>query len=78
MDYKTFKEKYNIRLNAQQESAVMRTEGQTLLLAVPGSGKTSTMIARLGYMVLCKGISPENILVISYTQTSHIKNRCAA
>ena len=66
MDYKTFKEKYNIRLNAQQESAVMRTEGQTLLLAVPGSGKTTVIVARLGYMIFCNGIKPENILTMTY------------
>lgn len=66
MDYNQFKEKYNIRLNPQQEDAVTRINGQTLLLAVPGSGKTTVIIARLGYMLFCKGIKPENILTMTY------------
>ena len=66
MDYTQFKEKYNICLNPQQESAVTRVNGQTLLLAVPGSGKTTVIVARLGYMLFCKGIRPENILTMTY------------
>ncbi len=66
MNYTQFKEKYNINLNSQQESAVVRTHGQTLLLAVPGSGKTTVIVARLGYMIFCEGIRPENILTMTY------------
>lgn len=66
MNYNEFKLKYNIRLNPQQESAIRRTDGQTLLLAVPGSGKTTVIVARLGYMIFCQGINPENILTMTY------------
>jgi len=66
MDYNTYKQKYNILLNPQQESAVKQISGQTLLLAVPGSGKTTVIVARLGYMIFCKGIRPENILTMTY------------
>jgi len=66
MNYKDFKSKYNIRLNQQQESAVVRVNGQTLLLAVPGSGKTTVIVARLGYMLMCCNIRPENILTMTY------------
>jgi len=66
MNYSQFKQKYNIVLNSQQESAVVRTDGQTLLLAVPGSGKTTVIVARLGYMLFCEGIRPENILTMTY------------
>lgn len=66
MNYKDFKYKYNIRLNQQQESAVVRVNGQTLLLAVPGSGKTTVIVARLGYMLMCCNIRPENILTMTY------------
>ena len=44
-----------------------RPLGHTLLLAVPGSGKTTTLVARLGYMIYEKHIEPENILVLTYT-----------
>ncbi|WP_049962604.1 ATP-dependent helicase [Ruminococcus sp. HUN007] len=66
MEFTEFRKKYNITLNPQQESAVTRADGQTLLLAVPGSGKTTVIVARLGYMLYCKGVKPENILTMTY------------
>jgi len=68
--YRSFCEKYNISLNTQQEKAVQTIEGANLLLAVPGSGKTTVLVARLGYMVLCCGIEPQNILSITYTKAA--------
>lgn len=70
MNYETFKKHLSakaIYLNSQQEEAMKAVEGPTLLLAVPGSGKTTTMIARIGYMIHCKGIDPNSILVLTYT-----------
>lgn len=66
MEYDIFKQRYNITLNSQQQSAVIKVDGQTLLLAVPGSGKTTVIVARLGYMIFCRGINPENILTMTY------------
>jgi len=68
--YQQFKERYHINLNKQQERALQAIEGHNLLLAVPGSGKTTVLVARLGYMVLNKNISPENILAITYTNSA--------
>ena len=62
-----FLKKYNISLTDQQKKAAESVEGPTLLLAVPGSGKTTTLVARLGYMIYEKHIEPENILVLTYT-----------
>jgi hypothetical protein len=56
--YCAFKSKYNISLNPQQERALLATEGANLLLAVPGSGKTTVFVARLGYMVIMKKSLP--------------------
>jgi len=68
MDYNEFCTVYNIRgLNPQQEEAVKRVEGATLLLAVPGSGKTTVIVARTGYMLNCAGINPQNILTLTFT-----------
>ena len=73
--YKEFKEKYSLKLNEQQEQAVQAVDGATLLLAVPGSGKTTVLVSRLGYMVLYKGISPNNILAVTYTKAATIDMR---
>ena len=45
-----FKTQYQIRLNPQQEAAVRQVDGPVLLLAVPGSGKTTVLVTRLGYI----------------------------
>ena len=51
MDFNKFLGNHKVRLNDQQKAAVLKTAGPVLLLAVPGSGKTTTLISRLGYMV---------------------------
>ena len=67
MDFSQFKKQFNISLNEQQEAAVQATEGPVMLLAVPGSGKTTVLVTRLGYMYLGLGIAPESILTMTYT-----------
>ena len=67
MTYESFKKQFDIRLNPQQEEAVEQTEGPVLLLAVPGSGKTTVLVTRLGYMIYGKDIPPERILTVTYT-----------
>jgi DNA helicase-2/ATP-dependent DNA helicase PcrA len=67
MNFEEFYRIYNIRLNSQQLEAVKAVNGPTLLLAVPGSGKTTVLVTRLGYMVCCLGINPGNILTLTYT-----------
>ena len=62
-----FIDKYGSQLNTQQVEAVHATEGPVLLLAVPGSGKTTVLVNRLGYMLYVKGIDPANILTLTYT-----------
>jgi DNA helicase-2/ATP-dependent DNA helicase PcrA len=67
MNEQEFLEKYTKQLNNQQLEAVKTVDGPVLLLAVPGSGKTTVLVHRLGYMLFVKDISPENILVLTYT-----------
>ena len=70
MNYETFITQFPIQLNTQQKEAVQAVEGPVLLLAVPGSGKTTVLVARLGYMIYCHGILPSNILTLTYTVTA--------
>ena len=67
MDFSQFKTQYSISLDAQQEAAVQTVDGPVLLLAVPGSGKTTVLVTRLGYMRYVRGIPPERILTMTYT-----------
>ena len=67
MDKDTFLQIYTGHLNEKQLTAVQTVNGPVLLLAVPGSGKTTVLVTRLGYMLYCEGIRPENILTLTYT-----------
>ena len=80
MDREAFDRKYAARLNRQQQEAVHAVEGPVLLLAVPGSGKTTVLVTRLGYMLCCCGIAPDQILTMTYTRAAagEMKQRFAA
>ena len=67
MEWKKFETTFSVKLNQQQKEAVQSTKGPVLLLAVPGSGKTTVLVTRLGYMIYCKNIPPESILTVTYT-----------
>ena len=79
MTFTEFVQNYHIQLNEQQMQAVQATEGPVLLLAVPGSGKTTVLVSRLGYMIYCLGIRPEEILTVTYTvaATNDMRRRFA-
>lgn len=72
-----FKQRYISDMSTQQKQAVTTTDGAVLLLAVPGSGKTTVLITRLGYMIYCRGIAPSQILAVTYTRaaTFELKKR---
>lgn len=80
MTLQEFITKFNVKLNKQQLEAVQSVERPTLLLAVPGSGKTTVLVTRLGYMIYCLGIRPEEILTVTYTvaATNDMRKRFAS
>ena len=80
MDKTTFAAAHMAALNPQQKTAVEAVNGPVLLLAVPGSGKTTVLITRLGYMTEVCGIAPESILTMTYTvaATQEMRSRFAA
>ena len=57
----------NIKLDEEQRRAVVTDDDYCLLVAGAGAGKTTTMAAKVKYLVEKKGIAPEDIIVISYT-----------
>lgn len=57
----------DIRLDEEQKKVVLSDSDASLVVAGAGAGKTTTMAAKVKYLVEKKGILPEEIIVISYT-----------
>ncbi|MDD3505533.1 MAG: 3'-5' exonuclease [Sulfurimonas sp.] len=60
-------EKIFSKLNESQTNAVKKTEGPVLILAGAGSGKTTTVISRLAYLIEGVGIPASNTLTLTFT-----------
>ena len=54
------------RLNQEQYNAATSKEKQNLIIASAGTGKTSTIVGRIGYL-LSSGIEPKEILLLTFT-----------
>jgi DNA helicase-2/ATP-dependent DNA helicase PcrA len=71
------------KANPQQLEAILATDGPVLIIAGPGSGKTFTLVERIVYLITHKGIAPESLLVVTFTDkaarelTTRISNRLA-
>jgi len=75
--------KLQSKANAQQIEAILATDGPVLIIAGPGSGKTFTLVERIVYLITNKGIAPESLFVVTFTDkaarelTTRISNRLA-
>lgn len=56
-----------IALDNEQREVVLSNEDHTLVIAGAGAGKTTTVAAKVRYLVEKQGIAPSQILVISFT-----------
>lgn len=60
-------------VNDAQKRAIMHTEGPMLVLAGPGSGKTTVITQRIKYLIEEQKIKPEDILVITFTKAAALE-----
>lgn len=67
----------NIHLDEEQIKAILADEDYSLIIAGAGTGKTTTMAAKVKYLVDKKGIDPSKILVMSFAKkaTEELKER---
>lgn len=71
MDFiKVLRDNYNINLNNKQEEAVLNINGPSLLLSVPGGGKTTVIVSRCANMILNHKINPDKILTLTFSKAS--------
>lgn len=63
------------RFNEKQREAILATDGQVLVLAGAGSGKTTMLVNRLAYILETKNIKPYNILAITFTNKAAAEMR---
>ncbi|SOC15824.1 DNA helicase-2/ATP-dependent DNA helicase PcrA [Ureibacillus xyleni] len=64
------KNELGVTLNEVQKEAVLTNEGPLLLLASPGSGKTTTIIMKIGYLIEVLGVHPSRIKAVTFSRAS--------
>ena len=69
-----------LNLNEEQYQAATANLGFNLIIASAGTGKTSTIVGRIAYLIEEKKISPEKILLLTFTNKAaqEMKERVAS
>ncbi|CAM3898607.1 UvrD-helicase domain-containing protein [Lederbergia lenta] len=73
-------EKSGIQLNRSQIEAVRSVDGSLLILAGAGTGKTSVLVCRTGYLLDVQKVSPQQLLLMTFTKKAadEMKERIAS
>ena len=62
-----------MNFSEEQKNAIMHKEGACLVVAGPGSGKTTVITKRIKYLIESAGVSPADILVITFTRAAALE-----
>lgn len=73
--YERMTRERGIVLNDEQRRAVIHTEGPLLLLATPGSGKTTTLMMRIGYLIEVLGVQPDRMKAVTFSRAAAAEMR---
>jgi DNA helicase-2/ATP-dependent DNA helicase PcrA len=69
-DYQKIFDQAYTSLNAAQKEAVDALEGPVMVIAGPGTGKTTTLTVRIAKILSQSQVSPQNILCITFTDSA--------
>ncbi len=59
-----------MKYSKEQELAIKHVNGPCMVIAGPGSGKTAVITGRIKYLIESAGVSPADILVITFTRAA--------
>ncbi len=62
--------------NKAQEKVIETIDGQLIVIACPGSGKTTTLVRRIHHMVADCEIDSSHILMITFTNAAAKEMKC--
>ncbi|MCD6366467.1 MAG: ATP-dependent helicase [Bacteroidales bacterium] len=70
-----FVNEFNLKDDTEKQKAIFETEGPTLIIAGPGTGKTYTLVLRTLFMLLTHKAKPSEIILTSFTEKSALELR---
>lgn len=66
----TFWKGLNVALTPEQQKAIAHVDGPLLVVAGPGSGKTTVITYRAAYLTQVAGVDPAALLVVTFTKAA--------
>ena len=60
------------RLTLEQKAVVTFTGGHSIVTAVAGSGKTTTLIKRIEFLIKNVHVNPKDILILMYNKEAQV------